>query len=103
MCRFLPDKWMRERNVPRTVSLIGLMALTTASAGLNAFISMPLMPIAAFLTGFTFGGIQGVVPAVTSEIFGLRSFATNYALVQLGPATGTSPPALSSPHKLLPF
>eukprot|EP00884_Botryococcus_braunii_P011942 jgi/Botrbrau1/20749/Bobra.0058s0077.1 len=85
----LPDKWMRERGVPRTVSLVGLMVCTMLTAALNAFITLPLMPVSAFLTGFTFGGMQGVVPAVTSEIFGLRNFATNYALVQLGPATGS--------------
>eukprot|EP00884_Botryococcus_braunii_P011944 jgi/Botrbrau1/20750/Bobra.0058s0078.1 len=87
--RSLPDKWMRERGVPRTVSLVGLMVCTMLTAALNAFITLPLMPVSAFLTGFTFGGMQGVVPAVTSEIFGLRNFATNYALVQLGPATGS--------------
>lgn len=35
---------------------------------------------------------QGVVPAVTSELFGLQHFATNYALTQLGPAAGTQLP-----------
>ena len=35
--------------------------------------------------------LQGVVPAVTSELFGLQHFATNYALTQLGPAAGTQP------------
>jgi len=36
-------------------------------------------------------GRQGVVPAVTSELFGLQHFATNYALTQLGPAAGARP------------
>lgn len=31
---------------------------------------------------------QGMVPAVTSELFGLNTFATNYAIIMLGPAVG---------------
>ncbi len=31
---------------------------------------------------------QGLVPAVTSELFGLENFATNYAIIMLGPAAG---------------
>jgi hypothetical protein len=31
---------------------------------------------------------QGLVPAVTSELFGLENFATNYAMIMLGPAAG---------------
>lgn len=32
--------------------------------------------------------MQGLVPAVTSELFGLDNFATNYAIIMLGPAAG---------------
>ena len=28
------------------------------------------------------------MPAVTSELFGLENFATNYAIIMLGPAAG---------------
>ena len=33
---------------------------------------------------------QGIAPAVTSELFGLQHFATNYAIIQMGPALGGS-------------
>lgn len=32
--------------------------------------------------------VQGITPAITSELFGLQNFATNYAIVQMGPALG---------------
>jgi hypothetical protein len=33
--------------------------------------------------------MQGITPAITSELFGLQNFATNYAIIQMGPALGT--------------
>ena len=36
--------------------------------------------------------VQGLVPAVTSELFGLENFATNYAIIMLGPAAGAAGP-----------
>ena len=41
-------------------------------------------------------GEQGLVPAVTSELFGLENFATNYAIIMLGPAAGAAQTALLS-------
>ncbi len=32
--------------------------------------------------------LQGITPAITSELFGLQNFATNYAIIQMGPAMG---------------
>ena len=56
--RFLPDRLLRLHDVPRTVSLIVLAALTVAAALLNAFATLPLLGLAAFLSGFSFGGFQ---------------------------------------------
>ncbi|KAK9916344.1 hypothetical protein WJX75_001567 [Coccomyxa subellipsoidea] len=83
---FLPDRMMSERDMPRTVSLIFLSALTFVACLLNAFARLEFFGISAAVTGFAFGGFQGVVPAIASEIFGLRNLATNYSLLQLGPA-----------------
>ena len=47
--------------------------------------------------GFAFGGFQGAVPAVASEIFGLKHLATNYSLLQLAPAF-CAPAPLRCPH-----
>lgn len=83
---FLPDRMITEHNLPRTVSLIILSALTFVACLLNAFARLEFFGISAAVTGFAFGGFQGVVPAIASEIFGLRNLATNYSLLQLGPA-----------------
>lgn len=56
--RFLPDRLLRLHDVPRTVSLVVLAALTVAAALLNAFATLPLLGLAAFLSGFSFGGFQ---------------------------------------------
>jgi hypothetical protein len=77
---------MREQDMPRTVSLVCLAGLTFAACMLNAFAGLRFFGISSAVTGFAFGGIQGIVPAIASEIFGIRSLATNYALLQLGPA-----------------
>ena len=79
---------MRTRAMPRTASCVFLSAVTLVAALLNAAQKQEVLGIASLLSGFAFGGFQGVVPAITSEIFGLRNFATNYAMVQLGPAAG---------------
>lgn len=72
----------------RTASCVFLSSITLVAALLNSFQKQELLVIASLLSGFAFGGFQGVVPAITSEIFGLRNFATNYAMIQLGPAAG---------------
>ena len=56
--RFLPDRLLRLHNMPRTVCLVVLSGLTVVAALLNAFATLPLLGLAAFLSGFTFGGFQ---------------------------------------------
>ena len=77
---------LREQDVPRTVSLIVLSVLALIACFLNAFAQIEWFATAAGVTGFAFGGIQGIVPALASEIFGLRNLATNYSMLQVGPA-----------------
>lgn len=87
-CRSVPDKLMRTRAMPRTTSCIFLSGLTLLAALLSSLQRLELLGVASLLSGFAFGGFQGVVPAITSEIFGLQHLATNYAMLQLGPAAG---------------
>ena len=87
-CRFIPDRAMRHHGTSRILWLVLLSALTMASCCLNAFTSVRLMGLACALSGLAFGGFQGIVPAITSELFGMAHFATNYSLQQLGPALG---------------
>lgn len=89
---FIPDKLLRKKRMPRTASCIFLSSVTLLAALLNAAQRQEVLGVASLLSGFAFGGFQGVVPAITSEIFGLQNFATNYAMVQLGPAAGKAFP-----------
>ena len=79
---------MRHYGTSRILWLVLLSALTLGACLLNAFTSMRYMGLACAASGLTFGGFQGLVPAVTSELFGMAHFATNYSLQQLGPAAG---------------
>ncbi len=91
--------------MPRTVSLVVLAVLTLTACFLNAFAQIEWFATAAGVTGFAFGGIQGIVPALASEIFGLKYLATNYSLLQLGPAVCEHNPVtfhLQLPHASLP-
>ena len=86
---------MRHHGTSRILWLGLLSALTMASCCLNAFTSVRLMGLACALSGLAFGGFQGIVPAITSELFGMAHFATNYSLQQLGPALGARQPRAS--------
>jgi hypothetical protein len=49
----------------------------------TAFTPLPLLFVSALLGGFAFGGHWSLMSAITSEVFGLRYFATNYSLIQV--------------------
>lgn len=74
--------------MPRTASCIFLSGLTLVASLLTALQRFELLGVCCLASGFAFGGFQGVVPAIASEVFGLQHFATNYAMIQLGPAAG---------------
>jgi hypothetical protein len=86
---FISDRLIKVYSAPRTVSLVFLGALSAGAAVLNAFAGVQLLNASSFLAGFAFGGMQGITPAITSELFGLQNFATNYAIIQMGPALGS--------------
>lgn len=67
-----------------------LSILSVLAGIMSSLQQVALIGPAALVSGFAFGGMQGVCPAVASELFGLKHFATNYALIQLGPAAGSS-------------
>ncbi len=43
----------------------------------------------ALLCGFAFGGHWAVIPAVMSDLFGLKNYASIYTFFQLAPASGS--------------
>ena len=71
-CRFLPDRAMREQGTSRIFWLVVLTLLTACAALLNAFLDLRLLGLACTISGLAFGGMQGIVPAIISELFGMQ-------------------------------
>jgi hypothetical protein len=77
-------------TVPRrTAFLVGVAGLTSALCLLCAAASLQLLWVAAPLAGFAFGCHWSLMPPLASELFGLRSFATLYCLLQSATTLGT--------------
>ena len=48
-----------------------------------AFATLPALIPAAVFAGLAFGAHWSLIPALASELFGLRFFASNYCLLQV--------------------
>ncbi len=83
MCRHVPERALHARGLPRPLFLIGVSLLTAAVAVLCAFASLGALYLAALLAGLAFGGHWSLAPALASDFFGLRHFASNYCLLQV--------------------
>ena len=69
--------------MPRPIFLILISALTAVVALACAFATLPALIPAAVLAGLAFGAHWSLIPALASELFGLRFFASNYCLLQV--------------------
>eukprot|EP00884_Botryococcus_braunii_P017133 jgi/Botrbrau1/4102/Bobra.152_3s0050.1 len=85
---YVPERCLHLYGIPRPAFLVAVVALTAVINVLNAFAPLHLLFVSALLAGFAFGGIWSLMSAITSDIFGLRYFASNYSLIQLAPAAG---------------
>ncbi|CAL5228367.1 g11486 [Coccomyxa viridis] len=83
-----PEALQHKRGVPRPVFLILISALTALVSLACAFATLPALIPAAVFAGLAFGAHWSLIPALASELFGLRFFASNYCLLQLAPALG---------------
>ncbi|KAG2496084.1 hypothetical protein HYH03_005688 [Edaphochlamys debaryana] len=80
---------LRRYRLPRTSLLLGASCLTLAGVGGALLCEHPanLAPV-SLVVGFAFGSHWGLIPAITSDLFGLTHFGSNYTGLQLGPAFG---------------
>lgn len=83
MCRHVPERALHARGLPRPLFLIFVSLLTAAVALLCAYASLTALYPAAFLAGLAFGGHWSLAPALASDFYGLRHFASNYCLLQV--------------------
>lgn len=77
-----------ERSISRPAFLAGVGLLLPIGFGLLAVFSADVLTVATGLIGAVFGISWCLVPLVISDVFGLRSFGTNWGLVILGSALG---------------
>lgn len=63
------------------------MLATILLAG-SPLVLKPMLPLTA-AAGFFFGAAVTLMSVTTSELFGLRYFAANYAVIQVAPMLGT--------------
>ncbi len=91
----VPDRLLRgPSRVPRTVPFAALVAASSLAAALASAVppggdSVACLGAAAVAAGAAYGGLQGMAPAVVSEVFGLRHFGSNLALAAGAPALGS--------------
>mmetsp|Transcript_40788 Transcript_40788/g.96986 ORF Transcript_40788/g.96986 Transcript_40788/m.96986 type:complete len:595 (-) Transcript_40788:567-2351(-) len=85
---YAPQHALNNLGVPRPWFLALLGVMTSLSALLNAFASLDFLIISAVVTGMTFGCHWTLLATLTSEVFGLKYFATIYKLLSLSPSIG---------------
>ena len=83
LCRYGPEALQHRVGVPRPLFLVLTSLLSAAVALACAFAPLPALVPAAAFAGIAFGAHWSLIPALASELFGLRFFASNYCLLQV--------------------
>ena len=81
--RYGPEALQHKKGIPRPIFLILISLLSAGVALACAFAPLPLLCPAAVVAGLAFGAHWSLIPALASELFGLRYFASNYCLLQV--------------------
>ena len=82
---------MQVHRVSRVVFLIIAAVAATCvylSLSFESLASPGMLYPLSLLSGLTFGGHWACLPSLASELFGLRSFASIYSVLQLSPGVG---------------
>ena len=82
--RYIPERLLHARGTPRCIFLVIISALTAVVVCCNAFASLLLLFPASIMAGLAFGALWSLMATLTSELFGLHHFASNYTFVQVG-------------------
>jgi MFS family permease len=82
-----PERLLHTYGTPRPAFLVFSGLLTCAVYAGMAFASVPVLYALSLAAGLSFGAHWTLMPALSSELFGLESFASIYTMLQLSPAT----------------
>jgi MFS family permease len=80
---YIPEQWLHTRGTPRTFFLVGVAAVLAGVSLGAAFATLPSLYFISLCMGLTFGAHWSLLPAITSDIFGLLHFAANYTTLQV--------------------
>ncbi|EFJ44963.1 hypothetical protein VOLCADRAFT_94778, partial [Volvox carteri f. nagariensis] len=84
----LSELILRRYGIPRTLPLLASSCLTLIGVGGAAVSELYNLYLVSIIAGLAFGAHWGLIPAITSDLFGLSHFGSNYTALQLGPAAG---------------
>eukprot|EP00878_Enallax_costatus_P039669 GHUV01045545.1.p1 GENE.GHUV01045545.1~~GHUV01045545.1.p1 ORF type:complete len:201 (+),score=45.81 GHUV01045545.1:588-1190(+) len=85
---YLPERSLHTRGTPRTHFLTVTAAVTAAVSLAVAYADLTQLYVISLLLGLAFGAHWSLLPAIMSELFGLKHFAPNYTTLKFAPAAG---------------
>ena len=87
------DRWIAGTDMSgfccRTLFLVGHLVLTSAVYACTAAAPLQALGPISLIGGLAFGGLWALMVALTSELFGVAHFASNYSLMHLAPNAGS--------------
>lgn len=86
---YIPENYLHSTGTPRTIFLSFIALLMAAVALLTAYARLNHLYVISIMLGFVFGAHWSLLPAITSDVFGLKHFAANYTTLQIAPALGS--------------
>lgn len=80
---YIPEQHLHARGTPRTMFLTLTAAITAAACLAVAYANLSHLYVISLLLGMAFGAHWSLLPAITSDLFGLKHFAANYTTLQV--------------------
>lgn len=86
---FISEYYVREQGTPRPIFMAITQGIMALGHGLFAWAFPGSVYIGSALVGLCYGAQWGIMPAVASELFGLRYFSTMYNWLTMTNPTGS--------------
>ncbi len=81
---YVPEHLMHSRGMPRTAFLLASTVAMALMSACTAFAGPNLLFLSAVLAGLALGSHWTLVPAILSDLFGVKHFAGTYTFFQVG-------------------